>query len=86
MLRIGALSSIGRGRVEVLQQTYELWRRANAPKLKGYALLGDETDGNRPNDILSGLWKCHAILPERLLEFTVYLSEFTGGRIDAPLS
>jgi len=86
MLRIGALSSIGRGRMEVQQQTYELWRRTNAPKLQGCALLGDETDGSRPDDILSGLWKCHVIPPETLLEFTDYLKEFTGGSIDASLS
>jgi len=86
MLRIGTLSSIGRGRMEVRQQTYELWRRANAPKLQGRAFLGDETDGNRPNEILSGLWKCHVIPPEKLLEFTEYLKEFTGGSIDVSLS
>ena len=86
MLRIGALSSIGRGRMEVRQQTYELWRRTNAPKLQGCALLGDETDGSRPDDILSGLWKCHVIPPETLLEFTDYLKEFMGGSIDASLS
>lgn len=86
MLRIGALASIGRGRMEVRQQTYELWRRANAPKLQGHALLGDETDGNRPNEILSGLWKCRVIPPETLFEFTDYLKEFTGGSIDASLS
>lgn len=86
MLRFGALSSIGRGRVEVRKQTYELWRRANAPRLKGHSILGDETDGNRQNEILSGLWKCHIIQPEKLLEFGEYLKEFTGGRIDGPLS
>lgn len=86
ILRIGALSNIGRGRMEVQQQKYELWRRANAPKLQGHAVLGDETDGNRPNDILSGLWKCHVITPEKLLELTDYLKEFTGGSIDVSLS
>lgn len=86
MLRIGALSSIGRGRMEVRQQTYELWRRTNAPQLQGCAFLGDEADGNRPNDILAGLWKCHTIPPETLLEFTEYLKEFTGGSIDVSLS
>lgn len=86
MLRIGALSSIGRGRMEVKQQTYELWRRKNAPQLQGCAFLGDEADGNRPNDILAGLWKCHTIPPETLLKFTKYLKEFTGGSIDVSLS
>lgn len=86
MLRIGALSSIGRGRIEVRQQTYELWRRANAPRLKGHAFLGDGTNGNRPDEILSGLWKCHPISPEMLLKFTAYMNEFTGGSIDAALS
>jgi CRISPR/Cas system CSM-associated protein Csm3 (group 7 of RAMP superfamily) len=86
MLRIGALASIGRGRMEVWQQKYELWRRANSPKQQGHALLGDETNGDRPNEILSGLWKCQVISPEKLLEFTDYLKEFTGGSIDVSLS
>lgn len=86
MLRFGALSSIGRGRMEMRHQIYELWHRANAPTLQGHELLGDEMIGNRPNDILSGLWKCWAISPEALLEFAAYLREFTGGSLDATLS
>jgi hypothetical protein len=86
MLRIGALASIGRGRMEVRQQTYELWRRANAPLLQGYTHLGAEADGNRQNDILAGLWKCYPIAPEALLKFTAYLKEFTGGSPDVSLS
>ncbi|MDD1762122.1 MAG: RAMP superfamily CRISPR-associated protein [Methanothrix sp.] len=86
MLRIGALSSIGRGRMEVQKQKYGLWRRANAPRLQEQDRFSDETDGNLPNDILSGLWKCHTISAEALLEFTPYLREFTGGSIDDTLS
>jgi hypothetical protein len=86
MLRIGALTSIGRGRMEVQKQNYELWRRTNAPPLKGNAILGDETDGDRSTDVLSGLWRCHHIKPEKLLNFTKYLEEFTGGSINGPLS
>ena len=84
MLRFGALASIGRGRMAVQQQTYELWRRANAPQLQGHALLRKEAGGSRTDDILAGLWTRYVVSPEALLKFAeTYLGEFTGGGIDA---
>ena len=87
MLRIGGLSSIGRGRVAAHEQTYELWRRADAPQLQGHALLREEAGGSRKDDILAGLWTRYVVSPEALLKFAeTYLGEFTGGGIDASLS
>lgn len=86
MLRIGALSSIGRGRVAVQQQAYELWRRPDSPRLRGQALLQEEVGSSRNNDILAGLWARYVVPSDVLLKFTDYLKDFTGGSIDAPLS
>lgn len=86
MLRIGALSSIGRGRMAVLRQTYELWRRPNAPKLQGNAFLREEAGGRRKNDVLAGLWSRYVVPSDDLIKFADYLKEFTGGSIDASLS
>ncbi|MDQ1261073.1 MAG: hypothetical protein QG575_254 [Euryarchaeota archaeon] len=86
MLRIGAFSSIGRGRMAVLRQEYELWRRPNAPKLQGDAFLREEADGSHSNDILAGLWTRYAVPPDELTKFVDYLKEFTGGSIDVSLS
>jgi CRISPR/Cas system CSM-associated protein Csm3 (group 7 of RAMP superfamily) len=86
MLRIGALSSIGRGRMAVMRQEYELWRRHNAPKLQGDAFLREEAGGSRNNDILAGLWMRYVVPSDELIKFADYLKEYTGGRIDASLS
>lgn len=86
MLRIGALSSIGRGRMAVQQQAYELWRRPDAPRLQGQAFLQEEAGGSRNNDILAGLWARYVVPSDTLLKFTAYLKDFTGGGADASLS
>lgn len=86
MLRIGALSSIGRGRMAVQQQAYELWRRSDAPRLKGHAFLQEEAGGSRNDDILSGLWTRYIVPSDALLKFTAYLKDFTGGCVDVSLS
>lgn len=86
MLRIGALSSIGRGRMEVQNQAYELWRRPNAPRLQGHAFIQEEAGGKRNNDILAGLWARYVVPSEALLKFADYLKDFTGGGDDASLS
>jgi CRISPR/Cas system CSM-associated protein Csm3 (group 7 of RAMP superfamily) len=86
MLRIGALSSIGRGRMEVRKQTYELWRRPDAPRLQGHAFLQDEAGGRRNNDVLAGLWAPYIVPSDALLKFTDYLKDFTGGGANASLS
>jgi hypothetical protein len=86
LLRIGALTSIGRGRMEIQEPKYELWRRRNAPLLDGKDLLECENVEDRQADVLSGLWRCQQIKPEALLSFTKYLEEFIGGNIDGPIS
>jgi len=86
MLRIGALSSIGRGRMEVNKQAYELWRRPNAPRLQGHAFIREEAGGNRNNDIMAGIWARYVVSSEALLKFADYLKDFTGGGDDVTLS
>lgn len=86
MLRIGALSSIGRGRMEVQKQAYELWRRPNAPKLQGHELIQEDAGGNSNNDILAGIWARYVLSSEALPKFADYLKDFTGGSDDASLS
>jgi CRISPR/Cas system CSM-associated protein Csm3 (group 7 of RAMP superfamily) len=86
MLRIGGLSSIGRGRMEVKKQAYNLWRRPNAPKLQGHALIGEEVSSNNSNDIMDGIWAHYVVSPEALPGFADYLKDFTGGCDIASLS
>lgn len=86
MLRIGALSSIGRGRVAAHHQTYELWQRPDAPKLQGQTLLRKEEGGSRADDTLAGLWTRYVVPPDALLKFLEYLKPYTGGSRDASSS
>jgi hypothetical protein len=86
MLRIGALSSIGRGRMEVSKQVYELWQRPNASRLRGHSFLREEAGGSRDNDILAGLWTRYIIPADALLKFADYLKDFSGGGADVSLS
>jgi CRISPR/Cas system CSM-associated protein Csm3 (group 7 of RAMP superfamily) len=87
MLRIGALSSIGRGRVAVREQSYELWRRPNAPLLECHAQLSEAAAGSRRDDILAGLWTGTIVPPESLTVLAnQYLADYTGGGGDASLS
>lgn len=87
MLRIGALASVGRGRVAVRQPSYELWRRPNAPQLAGHAWLNEATAEEDSDDILTGLWTRYTVAPDALLRFAAqYLKEYTGGDADVALS
>ena len=86
MLRMGALASIGRGRLEVQKQAYELWRRPDAPRLRGHAFLQEEAGGRHKDDILAGLWARYVVPSDALLKFTAYLKDFTGGCANVSLS
>ncbi len=65
MLRLGALSSIGRGRITVSEQSYRLWQRANLSPLEGCASVSNAMS----NDVLAGLWREYELPVEKLSAF-----------------
>jgi len=77
MLRLGALSSIGRGRVEVGEQRYTLWRRGSAPELGGKKYFEPVSDDE--TDILSGIFEASTLPQENLSEFRGYVVDLLGG-------
>ncbi|MCP4164948.1 MAG: hypothetical protein GY759_03520 [Chloroflexi bacterium] len=78
MLRFGALSSIGRGRVSVSKQSYNLWRRQNAPALAGFEHFLTDAGSSEMDDALAGIWLHHSLPPGDLEQFEAYLDEYTG--------
>ncbi|MEW6717615.1 MAG: RAMP superfamily CRISPR-associated protein [Chloroflexota bacterium] len=74
MLRLGALSSIGRGRVSITEQSYQLWMNPNIQKLDW--LESFETAENLvPGDALADLWTAYQLAPDVLDSFVSYLQE-----------
>ncbi|MEW5985001.1 MAG: RAMP superfamily CRISPR-associated protein [Chloroflexota bacterium] len=73
LLRIGALSSIGRGRVRVVKQSYNLWQRPGAPKIEG--LEHFVASKGHDNDALADLWQSHTLPDTALGKFKKYLQE-----------
>ncbi len=73
MLRIGALSNLGRGRVAVTDQSYGLWQRPGAPKLNGFEHF--VTAKNNSDDVLAGLWQNYKLPVAALSKFEAYLQE-----------
>lgn len=72
LLRLGALSSIGRGRVyiEKDKENYELWLGPGAPDIFD---TNDLAPLQKPGDALAGLWNGYIIPPEKLDQFVVAL-------------
>jgi hypothetical protein len=76
LLRLGALSSIGRGRVSIDpgEETYQLWLGPGAPSLA--FLEKREKDKNAAReDALAGLWDAYTLPPGVLDSCTAYLEE-----------
>ena len=69
MLRLGALSSIGRGRVSIQDEKYSLWLRPGISTLKEAQPLNDALN----DDALAGLWKGYSIAPDDLHGFVKVL-------------
>lgn len=68
LLRIGALSSIGRGRVFVDDAQYDLWVLIGKPALAHFE--DAEVDGAASDDdVLSGLWRRLTLSPSYLSQF-----------------
>ena len=74
LLRIGALSSIGRGRVSVNQELYQLWLRPGAPQFDGLAIFLPDENLER-DDVLAGLWQSYTLPDSSLDQFMTYLQE-----------
>jgi CRISPR/Cas system CSM-associated protein Csm3 (group 7 of RAMP superfamily) len=71
LLRLGALSSVGRGRVKVVEAGYRLWQRANAPAFQGMdKFIAEESESQ---DILAGLWQSHTLPTQSLSQFEQYV-------------
>ncbi len=76
MLRLGALSSIGRGRVSIDPdaETYEVWLGPGKPSMP--FLQGKMPDSNAPaDDVLAGLWDAYTLTPEDLDACIIKLKE-----------
>lgn len=71
MLRLGALSSIGRGRVSIQDQDYQLWQNPCTQNFKGFELFEPVDDSS--NDALAGLWTAYKLSAENLDQFVSYL-------------
>lgn len=72
LLRFGALANIGRGRVQIVDQSYTLWTSAKTKARidveKLISLKTEETD-----EILTKIWQKYTIPSEKLQEFEQYL-------------
>lgn len=75
MLRLGALSSIGRGRVAIQTQQYTLWQEAAAPPLAGMMYFQPD-EAAEDEDALAGIWQRYRLLSEKLVQFRPYVEEF----------
>jgi hypothetical protein len=65
MLRLGALSSIGRGRVTVTEHSYRLWQRANLSPIQEFAPTAEA----RSSDVLSDVWREYELPVDKLVNF-----------------
>ena len=78
LLRFGALSSVGRGRVSVQEEAYDLWLGPQArvfADAEGLQAVDDDED-----DALAGLWQHYTLSGEKLSSFEKSLEKFlTGG-------
>lgn len=76
LLRFGALSSIGRGRVSLTSQKYDLWRRPNAPERMELELFQEHSEDE--DDALSSLWRHYTISTDALSRFESTLLHYAG--------
>jgi hypothetical protein len=73
LLRFGALSSIGRGRVSILEPSYELQLNSFAEKPAWLSEHFKPFDGPPNEDVLSGLWDSYILYNSSLDHFISYL-------------
>ncbi len=74
MLRLGALSSIGRGRVSVIDEGYQVWLGPGAPaSMRREEMIPAEDPA--AEEALSGLWDPYLLPADRLEQFINVLQE-----------
>jgi len=80
LLRLGALSNIGRGRVSFVkkEESYTLWERPGASVLDNLEHFNKDEDlpENIKNDILVGFWQSYHLPAEKLKEFEKSLESY----------
>lgn len=72
LLRLGALSNIGRGRVCVKEESYTLWKRSSAPVLEGVQHF-TRAESPSVDDALTGIWQEYTLPVNKLDNFRTYL-------------
>ena len=82
LLRFGSLASIGRGRVSVQEETYDLWLSPHAPV---FAEL-DRSPAADAAEALSGLWEHVRLSADQLASFEPSLEHFLTGGDHVPQS
>lgn len=75
LLRLGALASIGRGRVAIDGQHYTLWKERTALPLAGMAHFVAEEIAE-DEDALAGIWQRYQLPTEKLVQFRPYVEEY----------
>ena len=83
LLRLGALSSIGRGRVSVKAQTYQLWQMPGKGAWPHFTAC---SPAQPEKEALTGFWQCSSLDdPEKMLpEFEKTVLDLIGGGHASP--
>jgi len=79
LLRLGALASIGRGRVAIDRQHYTLWKEPTALPLAGMAHFQPDAavaHQDEDEDALAGIWQRYRLPNEKLVEFRPYVEAY----------
>ncbi len=74
LLRLGALSSIGRGRVKIIQENYQLWLGPGAPQGDWLERFIPNASSD-PSEALADLWSAYTLPADKLDQF----QESIGG-------
>lgn len=75
LLRLGALASIGRGRVAIAEQHYILWKETTAAPLLGFAHF-EPDEAAEDEDALAGIWQRYRLPGEKLVQFRAALEGY----------
>ncbi|MBN1145608.1 MAG: hypothetical protein JXA78_00020 [Anaerolineales bacterium] len=72
LIRIGALSNIGRGRVSIVEPSYSLWCKRGFPEFSGFDHFF-ETNERPPGEVFLDLWRSYSLDAAKLVNFEPYL-------------
>lgn len=82
LLRFGALSSIGRGRVTLQDESYIVWQRRDAEPFDGLSEQGAVAATTR-KDVLDDLFTARACQSQALADYEEHLTRFIQGNDNA---